>query len=270
MKQRDTVSSGYPLVLAVVGPTPIQQPSWQWVAGIPADSARDVPDVSLTAARHDPYLLCFEGSCQSGSAAAVFGTSAAAPSFAGIMALVREKTGSRLGQANYVLYRLAAAETLSQCNGSKTTALPASSCTFNDVTVGNNAVPGQTGYGTTPYPSTVGYPGQFSVSQCGQSGEQLELGCIQAYYHDSHAHPGDLRPRNGCQRERRRYTHQRKRSTNWRCIADYRRAFVGECHARRDILHAERWNGFHCFCWIAGWELQCYGSLRRRWNLCIQ
>lgn len=136
------------------------KPSWQsGVAGIPADNARDVPDVSLTAARHDPYLLCFEGSCQSGSAAAVFGTSAAAPSFAGIMALVREKTGSRLGQANYVLYRLAAAETLSQCNGSKTTALPASNCTFNDVTVGNNAVPGQTGYGTATakYQSAVGY-----------------------------------------------------------------------------------------------------------------
>src|SRR6185312_15527206 len=60
---------------------------------------------------------------------------------------------------NYVLYRLAAAETLSQCNGSKTTALPAGTCIFNDVTVGNNAVPGETGYGTASakYQSTVGY-----------------------------------------------------------------------------------------------------------------
>jgi subtilase family serine protease len=136
------------------------KPSWQaGVAGIPSDGARDVPDVSLTAAGHDPYLLCFEGSCQAGDFFGVSGTSASAPSFAGIMALVDQKSGSRQGQANYVLYRLAAAETLSQCNGSKTTALPASSCVFNDVTVGNNAVPGEVGYGTASakYQSAVGY-----------------------------------------------------------------------------------------------------------------
>jgi len=136
------------------------KPPWQTgVAGIPTDGARDVPDVSLTAASHDPYLLCLDASCESAGFFGVSGTSAAAPSFAGIMALIDQKTGSRQGQANYVLYRLAAAETLSQCNGSKTTALPASTCVFNDVTVGNNAVPGETGYGTATakYQSTVGY-----------------------------------------------------------------------------------------------------------------
>ena len=138
------------------------KPSWQsGVAGIPSDGFRDVPDVSLTAASHDPYLLCLEASCQAGDAFGVSGTSASAPAFAGIMALVNQKTGSRQGQANYVLYRLAAAEagTLSQCNGSKTTGLPANSCVFNDVTVGNNAVPGEPGYGTpsAQYQSTVGY-----------------------------------------------------------------------------------------------------------------
>ena len=136
------------------------KPSWQsGVTGIPNDGARDLPDVSLSSAGHDPYLLCYEGSCQTGFVATVFGTSASAPSFAGIMALVNQKTGSRQGQANYVLYRLAAGENLSQCNGSKTTALPALTCIFNDVTVGNNAVPGETGYGTpaAKYKSTVGY-----------------------------------------------------------------------------------------------------------------
>ena len=78
---------------------------------------RAICPMSLSsAAGHDPYLLCYEGSCQTGFVATVFGTSASAPSFAGIMALVNQKTGSRQGQANYVLYRLAAAETLSQCN----------------------------------------------------------------------------------------------------------------------------------------------------------
>jgi hypothetical protein len=136
------------------------KPSWQaGVTGIPNDGHRDIPDISLSASSHDPYILCFEGSCQSGNALGISGTSASAPSFAGVIALVNQQTGSRQGQANYVLYRLAAAETLAPCNGSKTTALPAASCVFNDVTVGNNAVPGETGYGTgtAKYQSTVGY-----------------------------------------------------------------------------------------------------------------
>ena len=141
------------------------KPSWQsGVSGIPNDGARDLPDVSLTASSHDPYLLCIEGSCVPDSQgdillAGVSGTSASVPSFAGIMALVNQQTGSRQGQANYVLYRLATAETLAQCNGSKTTALPAGTCVFNDVTVGNNAVPGEAGFGTptAKYQSTVGY-----------------------------------------------------------------------------------------------------------------
>jgi subtilase family serine protease len=48
------------------GTTPgVPKPSWQSGAGlnIPQDGVRDVPDISLTSARHDPYLLCLEGSC---------------------------------------------------------------------------------------------------------------------------------------------------------------------------------------------------------------
>src|SRR5262249_51877286 len=121
------------------------KPNWQsGVSGIPNDGFRDLPDVSLTAALHDPYLLCFEFSCSQGSLWAVGGTSASAPSFAAIMALVVQQYG-RQGQANYVLYRLAAAETLLQCNASNTSNPPASTCVFNDVTKGNNAVPGEPG-----------------------------------------------------------------------------------------------------------------------------
>src|SRR5438477_1013345 len=40
----------------------VPKPSWQsGVTGIPADGFRDVPDVSLTAAIHDPFLLFWEG-----------------------------------------------------------------------------------------------------------------------------------------------------------------------------------------------------------------
>jgi hypothetical protein len=140
------------------------KPSWQsGVEGIPHDGARDLPDVSLTSAIHDPYLICTHGSCTGNRETAKFapvgGTSAAAPSFAAIMALVNQKVGSRQGQADYVLYRLAAAETLSKCNASSQSVLPAASCIFNDVTAGNNAVPGEAGYGTpsAAYGSGVGY-----------------------------------------------------------------------------------------------------------------
>jgi hypothetical protein len=145
------------------GTTPgIPKPSWQYgVAGIPADGVRDLPDVALTAASHDPYLLCLEGSCQPNSQGEfsiyfVSGTSASAPSFAGIMALINQQMGGRQGVANYVLYRLAAAQAAypAQCNASDTTTPPASTCIFNDVTVGDNVVPGEVG---TQYQATVGY-----------------------------------------------------------------------------------------------------------------
>ena len=147
----------------------LSKPSWQsGVAGIPNDGTRDLPDVSLTAAGHDPYLVCIEGSCVPNakneiSFAGVEGTSASAPSFAGIMALVDEKMGQtpvgpRQGLANYVLYPLALAQETAGtvCNAS-TTPLPNSACVFNDVTVGNNSVPGESGYPDGLYSSGVSY-----------------------------------------------------------------------------------------------------------------
>ncbi|HEY7352406.1 MAG TPA: Ig-like domain repeat protein [Terriglobales bacterium] len=146
------------------------KPAWQsGVAGIPSDGARDQPDISLTAAGgHDPYLLCLEGSCvpDAEDNISIFlagGTSASAPSFAGIMALVDSQFGPQ-GQANYVLYKLAASENFSQCNGSNKTTLPASTCVFNDVTSGTNSVPGQTGFSAgTGYDLSTGL-GSVKVS----------------------------------------------------------------------------------------------------------
>jgi hypothetical protein len=139
------------------------KPSWQsGVAGIPSDGARDLPDVSLTAAGHDAYLVCIRGSCSPNSRGRISfsgysGTSAATPSFAAIMALIVQKAG-RQGQANNVLYRLAAQESYGSCNGSNAAA-NLSGCIFNDITSGNNAVPGETGYGTptVAYQSGTGY-----------------------------------------------------------------------------------------------------------------
>jgi len=142
------------------------KPSWQaGVAGIPADGKRDVPDVSLTAASSkDPYLICIRGSCIPNSQGqhtflGVGGTSVSTPAFAGILALIVQKAKSRQGLANSRLYQLAAGEKFSQCDGSNTTTLEATDCIFNDVTVGNNAVPGEPGYGTAGalYQASTGY-----------------------------------------------------------------------------------------------------------------
>jgi len=140
------------------------KPSWQsGVTGTNNDAVRDIPDVSLTAAAHDPYLLCIAGSCQPDSQgniyfAGISGTSAGAPSFAGMMALVDQVQGPQ-GAANYVLYRLAAAQqgAATKCDASNTTTPPNSLCTFNDVTSGNNSVPGETGYPTGSFSAAKGY-----------------------------------------------------------------------------------------------------------------
>ena len=133
------------------------KPAWQTGTGVPADSHRDVPDVSLTSSGHDGYLVCYYGTCQftggSGTstvlqnASVVGGTSAASPAMAGIMALVDQKLGARQGLANYLLYKIAAGEQLTSCNSSSLTNPSSSSaCSFYDISSGNNSVPGVTGY----------------------------------------------------------------------------------------------------------------------------
>ncbi len=100
------------------------KPSWQTGTGVPNDSKRDVPDLALNASPdHDPYLFCSEDGSNGAIAAtctngfrdsgnflsAVGGTSAAAPTFAGIIALLNQHLGaSGLGNVNPSLYGLAA------------------------------------------------------------------------------------------------------------------------------------------------------------------
>jgi subtilase family serine protease len=157
------------------------KPSWQAGTGVPADTKRDVPDVSLFSSINGPsgafYLICAADlvepgytSCQTTDPDTVFipigGTSASAPAFAGIMALVDQKTGSRQGNANYVLYPLAS-KSGNRCTSA---ANPASTCVFYDVTNGTIEMPCATGspncttstpgdaYGVlTGYNTTAGY-----------------------------------------------------------------------------------------------------------------
>jgi subtilase family serine protease len=81
------------------------QPAWQTdVDGAAAaNGMRAAPDISLADADHDGYFVVENGSYWIAS-----GTSAAAPSFAGIMALVAESQhGAPQGNANPRLYALA-------------------------------------------------------------------------------------------------------------------------------------------------------------------
>ncbi len=108
------------------------KPSWQTGSGVPGDGKRDIPDVSLTAAGHDGYLIY-----QDGTLYVVAGTSAAAPSFAGVMALVVQHAAARQGNANTAFYSLAN----KQRSGGASV--------FHDITSGNNSVPGLAGFSAT-------------------------------------------------------------------------------------------------------------------------
>lgn len=104
------------------------KPAWQTGPGVPADNFRDVPDISFSAAgNHDPYMVVNPNGQR-----ATGGTSAGAPSFAGVVALLNQYLVSQgaqrqpgLGNINPELYRLAAAATN----------------VFHDITQGNNLVP---------------------------------------------------------------------------------------------------------------------------------
>jgi hypothetical protein len=107
----------------------------------PADGGRDLPDVAFLAANglySAVWVVCADGNCEtdngqftsSTSFSGYGGTSASAPAFAGMLALVEQKVGSRLGQADTVLYQLAASQY---------------STVFHDVTSGNNSVVCTTG-----------------------------------------------------------------------------------------------------------------------------
>jgi subtilase family serine protease len=125
------------------------KPAWQ-VALTPADAARDLPDVSLFAGdgtiSGSFYIVCnrdfsgITGVCDlnTGNFLNVGGTSVSAQVFAGIMALVDQKNESAQGNANLVIYPLAVASPPGSCNSAGP---PASTCVFNDVSVGTIAMP---------------------------------------------------------------------------------------------------------------------------------
>jgi len=154
-------------------------PAWQVdIAGVTSVSTlwRNVPDVALNASNgHDPYLICSTPpgttpACTEGFAdknnelGGVGGTSAGAPTFAGIVALLDQAINSAgLGNLNVPLYAFAASS-----NGASA---------FHDITTGDNIVPCVPGKPATgpaslrcPSTGTMGYSAGPGYDQVGGLG----------------------------------------------------------------------------------------------------
>ena len=143
------------------GPSSIySKPKWQMgVSGVPNDNHRDQPDISLFASpgfTGSAYIFCQSDltgvPCNLNSYGYTFhligGTSASAPAFAGIMALVNQYQAahggsSRQGNPNYVLYALAKKSGASCAS----TSPEGANCVFNDVVKGNDFL--KTRYGNS-------------------------------------------------------------------------------------------------------------------------
>lgn len=156
------------------------KPYWQ-IPYTPHDSFRDLPDVALSAAVYTmPYSVAYSwtsadvdgGILTMPTPLALYGvggTSAATPSFAGVLSLVNQSllaanpsTPVGLGNVNPILYALA--------NN------PATANAFHDITTGNNIVPCQEG--SPDCPTTPPY--QFGYS-CGVGYDEVTgLGSIDA------------------------------------------------------------------------------------------
>ena len=144
------------------------QPAWQsGVPGVPSDSKRHLPDVSFfsgNGAFASGLVFCEsdvtpDGTCNINNGDVMYniagGTSFASPAFAGIVALLNQKTGSSLGNINYTLYQLAGSQFTdpTKSNSCQSDAITGTdTCIFHDVTKGGNAVPCWVGPGSVDNP----------------------------------------------------------------------------------------------------------------------
>jgi hypothetical protein len=139
-----------------------------------ADGVRDVPDVSLFASNgfsHAAWAVCSDNAAEGSSSPSTDcqldsgkptsattisgygGTSASSPAFAGMLALISQSVGGRLGNPNPALYSIAANK-------------PAA---INDVVVGNNSV------SCVPYTQDCGGNG-FETGYNSETGYDLATG----------------------------------------------------------------------------------------------
>ncbi len=112
----------------------------EYQAGVPAiTTQRGVPDVSDSAAAHDGMVIVWGSSGQSKEEEEMYGnyyisggTSAAAPQWAGLVAIADQIAGHGLGNINPAFYAIAESSRYHEA--------------FHDITEGNNSYPPLTGY----------------------------------------------------------------------------------------------------------------------------
>jgi subtilase family serine protease len=167
-------STGADLVAASGGPSSVYaKPAWQaGITGMPNDSKRDIPDVSLFSSdgnNNSFFIVCqkdFTGanSCDLNAPftdfSGVGGTSGSVQAFAGIMALINQSQASgsnpapRQGNANYIFYKLYKQNPTKICV-SNPAAVTAAGCIFYDVNTGNISVACQGGTANCSNTSTA-------------------------------------------------------------------------------------------------------------------
>jgi hypothetical protein len=125
------------------------RPAYQMIIAVPAGSGRAVPDVAFPASPAEPgYALVTDAQ---GHGTVIGGTSASAPLWAGMAALLVQQRG-RLGLLNPELYRLGVAQ---DAGGA---------AVFHDVTIGNNSFKGVAGFAAGPgYDLATGW-GSFDAA----------------------------------------------------------------------------------------------------------
>jgi kumamolisin len=146
---------------------PFDLPAWQANMNVPTTVnlpgtriGRGVPDVSGNADNSTGYLIHFNG-----NDATVGGTSAVAPLWAGLMALLNQSTGTKPGFINDLLYSMAPAA-------------------FQGITDGTNAIPAVTS-GAVTQQATAGYPAGSGWDACtglgSPNGQALQTAFVQHF-----------------------------------------------------------------------------------------
>jgi subtilase family serine protease len=120
------------------------KPSFQ--SGVtPADSARDQPDVALLASPNFPGAFFYDDNGSGGGVlSGAGGTSFSAPTWAGIVDLLVQQSGAKVGSINPRVYALASAGQ--------------AAAGFHDITTGNNSYNGVLGFSAGPgYDQATGW-----------------------------------------------------------------------------------------------------------------
>lgn len=131
----------------------IRKPSWQTGPGVPGSQGRYVPDVSFGASTLNGYFGCMaasQGSCVPGADNMFHfvvwgGTSASAPSMAGIAAMLNQKAGSAQGNLNPTLYALGANRGNGVYHDITVQSSGVTNCSVDVASLCNNSLPGPNG-----------------------------------------------------------------------------------------------------------------------------